>query len=334
MFFFLFIFQMEDNRILESLNTTEVTTFIIVGFPGAKKLQIVYFITFLLIYLLTILGNIVLLVTLKTEPSLHTPMYFFLSNLAVLEIGYTTVTLPKLLAISLGRARAISLTSCLAQSYFFFFLGSTECFLLAVMAYDRYLAICNPLRYPILMFNRTCVYLAVGSWVTGFLNPCPSTILVGRLHFCGHIINHFFCDVPPLLKLSCTDTYISRTIIFFSSAVIVLGTFMLTMLSYACILSTLLRMTSTKGRHKAFSTCTAHLTVVSLYYGTVIFIYVNPAVQQSMEINKVVSFIYSVVTPMLNPVIYSLRNEDVKKALKRIMQKTFSPEESRQREIS
>lgn len=293
----------------------------------------VYFVTFLFIYLFTILGNFILLITLKTEPSLHTPMYFFLSNLAVLEIGYTSVTLPKLLAISLGRSQAISLTSCLAQSYFFFFLGSTECFLLAVMAYDRYLAICNPLRYPILMCNRTFICLALGSWVTGFINPCPSTILVGRLHFCGNVINHFFCDVPPLLQLSCTDTYVSRTIIFFSSAVIVLGTFMLTMLSYACIVATLLRMTSTKGRHKAFSTCTAHLTVVSLYYGTVIFMYVNPAVQQSMEINKVVSFIYSVVTPVLNPVIYSLRNEDVKKALKRMMQKNFCPEENR-REIS
>ncbi|XP_061447930.1 olfactory receptor 5AR1-like [Rhineura floridana] len=315
--------KMEDDIVLEKLNYTEVTTFIIAGFTGTKKLQVIYFIIFLLIYLLTLSGNIILLITLKTESSLHTPMYFFLSNLAVLEIGYTSVTLPKLLAISLGRAKAISLTACLAQSYFFFFLGSTECFLLAVMAYDRYVAICNPLRYPILMCNKICVYLALGSWVTGFLNPCPSTILVSRLHFCGNIINHFFCDVPPLLSLSCTNTYISRTIIFINSAVIVLGTFLLTMLSYACILATLLRMSSTKGRQKAFSTCTAHLTVVTLYYGTVIFIYVNPAGQHSMETNKVVSFIYSVVTPMLNPVIYSLRNEDVKKALEKMIFRRF-----------
>ncbi|XP_062992692.1 olfactory receptor 5B21-like [Elgaria multicarinata webbii] len=309
---------------MEKLNDTEVTTFIIVGFPGTRNIQILYFITFLLIYLLTLLGNIILLVTLKMESSLHTPMYFFLSNLAVLEIGYTSVTLPKLLAITLGGPKTISLTACLVQSYFFFFLGSTECFLLAVMAYDRYLAICNPLRYQTLMCNRACVCLALGSWMTGFLNPCPSTVLVSRLHFCGSIINHFFCDVPPLLSLSCTNTYISKTIIFISSAVIVLGTFLMTMLSYACILATLLRMSSRKGQQKAFSTCTAHLTVVSLYYGTVIFIYVNPAGKQSMENNKVVSFIYSVVTPMLNPLIYSLRNEDVKKSLKRLILRKFA----------
>ncbi|XP_033024505.1 olfactory receptor 6F1-like [Lacerta agilis] len=316
---------MEDDTVLEQLNYTGVTTFIIAGFTGTKKLQVIYFITFLLIYLLTLCGNVILLITLKTESGLHTPMYFFLSNLAILEIGYTTVTLPKLLAISLGRSKAISLTACLVQSYFFFFLGSTECFLLAVMAYDRYLAICNPLRYSTLMRSRMCIYLALASWVTGFLNPCPSTILVGRLHFCGNIIDHFFCDVPPLLSLSCTNTYISRTIIFISSAVIVLGTFLLTMLSYICILATLLRMSSAKGRQKAFSTCTAHLTVVSLYYGTVIFIYVNPRGQNSMEVNKVVSFIYSVVTPMLNPIIYSLRNEDVKKALKKMMLRRLCP---------
>nr|XP_056720450.1 olfactory receptor 11L1-like [Euleptes europaea] len=311
---------MEDNM---RINYTEVTKFIIVGFPGNKRIQILYFVIFLLVYLLTLLGNITLLFTLKAEPSLHTPMYFFLSNLAILEIGYTSVTVPKLLAISLGRARTISLTACLMQSYFFFFLGSTECFFLAVMAYDRYLAICNPLRYPILMCNRVCVFLAIGSWFTGFLNPCPSTILVSRLHFCGNIINHFFCDVPPLLTLSCRNTYISRTIIFISSAIIVLGTFMLTMLSYGCILATLLRMSSATSRQKAFSTCSAHLTVVSLYYGTVIFMYVSPAAKKSVEMNKVVSFIYSVVTPMLNPIIYSLRNEDVKKALKRMILKKF-----------
>lgn len=203
-----FGFQMEDNV---KINYTEVIKFIIVGFPGNKKIQILYFIIFLVIYLLTLLGNIILLFTLKAETSLHTPMYFFLSNLAVLEIGYTSVTLPKLLAVSIGTARHISLTACLTQSYFFFFLGSTECFFLAVMAFDRYLAICNPLRYPILMYNRVCVSLAIGSWFTGFLNPCPSTIMVGRLHFCSNVINHFFCDVPPLLSLSCSNIYISRT---------------------------------------------------------------------------------------------------------------------------
>ncbi|XP_060111076.1 olfactory receptor 5P51-like [Heteronotia binoei] len=317
---------MEDNMVFDKLNHTGISEFIIVGFPGNKNVQVLYFITFLFIYLLSLSGNITLLCALKAESSLHTPMYFFLSNLAVLEIGYTTVTLPKLLAISLARARTISLTACLVQTYFFFFLGSTECFLLAVMAYDRYLAICNPLRYSVLMCNRMCVFLVLGSWITGFLNPWPGIMLFSRLYFCGNIINHFFCDVPPLLSLSCSNTDVLRTTIFISSIFIVLGTVLLTMLSYACILATLLRMSSAKGRQKAFSTCSSHLTVVSLYYGTVIFTYVNPAAKQSMQINKMVSFIYSVVTPMLNPIIYSLRNEDVKKAVKRMMIRKFCPE--------
>ncbi|XP_077169475.1 olfactory receptor 5B21-like [Paroedura picta] len=317
--------KMKDNMGLGKLNYTGISEFIIVGFPGNMNVQVFYFIAFLFIYLLTLLGNITLLCTLKAESSLHTPMYFFLSNLAVLEIGYTSVTLPKLLAISLAGARAISLTACLVQTYFFFFLGSTECFLLAVMAYDRYLAICNPLRYTVLMSSRVCLFLALGSWLTGFLNPWPAIVLFCRLHFCGNIINHFFCDVPPLLNLSCSNTDFLRTTIFVSSVLIVLGTVLLTILSYACILATLLNMTSATGRQKAFSTCSAHLTVVSLYYGTVIFTYVNPTAKQSTEINKMVSFIYSVLTPMLNPIIYSLRNENVKKAVKRMMIRIYCP---------
>ncbi|XP_077169479.1 olfactory receptor 11L1-like [Paroedura picta] len=306
-----------------TLKYTGSPKFILAGFTGNKDIQVLYFIIFLLIYLLTLLGNIILLITLRAESSLHTPMYFFLSNLAVLEIGYTSVTLPKLLAISLGTAKTISLPECLVQTYFFFFLGSTECFLLAVMAYDRYLAICNPLRYSTLMCNRVCVFLSLGSWITGFLNPCPPIIMFSRLHFCGNVINHFFCDIPPLLNLSCSNTHVLSTAIFISSFVIVLGTFLLTMLSYAVILFNLLKMSSAKGRQKAFSTCSAHLTVVLLLYGTVIFMYVTPAAQQSRETNKLVSFIYSGVTPMLNPVVYSLRNEDVKKALKRMMLRKF-----------
>ncbi|XP_054849874.1 olfactory receptor 11L1-like [Eublepharis macularius] len=308
-----------------TLNYTGVSMFIIIGFPGNKNVQVLYFIIFLLIYLLTLLGNITLLFILKAEPSLHTPMYFFLSNLAVLEIGYTSVTVPKLLAISLGRAKSISFTACLVQTYFFFFLGSTECFLLAVMAYDRYLAICNPLRYSTLMCNRVCVFLALGAWITGFLNPCPPVIMFSRLHFCANIINHFFCDIPPLLSLSCGNTSVLRMTIFINSTCIGFGTFLLTMLSYACILATLLRMSSATGRQKAFSTCSAHLIVVLLMYGTVIFMYVTPAAQQSTEINKMVSFIYSVVTPMLNPIVYSLRNEDVKRALRRMMLRKLCP---------
>ncbi|KAM7150899.1 olfactory receptor 11L1-like [Macrochelys suwanniensis] len=304
---------------LEQCNHSTVTEFIILGFPATQDFQVLFFTIFLLIYLLTILGNILLLVTLWTEPHLHTPMYFFLSNLSVLEIGYTSVTVPKLLAIFLVRDRAISLTACLVQSYFFFFLGSTECFLLAVMAYDRYLAICNPLRYPMVMSSKMCARLALSSWGSGCLNPCIPIFLASRLQFCGAIINHFFCDVQPVLSLSCTDPYVSANTIFISSTIIVLGSFLLTSLSYVCILVTILRMSSTKGHQKAFSTCTAHLTVVSLYYGTVIFMYISPAARKSMEINKLVAVVYSVVTPMLNPIIYSLRNEDVKKALRRMI---------------
>ncbi|XP_048372506.1 olfactory receptor 6F1-like [Sphaerodactylus townsendi] len=308
-----------------TLNNPGASTFILVGFPGNKNVQVLYFIIFLLIYLFTLLGNIILLLTLKAESNLHTPMYFFLSNLAVLEIGYTSVTVPKLLEISLGKEGAISFPACFMQTYFFFFLGSTECFLFAVMAYDRYLAICHPLRYSTLMCNRVCIFLSLGSWITGFINPCPPVIVLSRLHYCDNIINHFFCDCVPLLSLSCSNTYVLSTAIFVSSFVIVLGTFLLIMLSYACILVTLLRMSSATNRQKAFSTCSAHLTVVLLFYGTVIFMYVSPTPQQTMEINKVVSFIYSVVTPMLNPIVYSLRNENVKKGLKRLMLRKFYP---------
>ncbi|XP_006114098.2 olfactory receptor 6F1-like [Pelodiscus sinensis] len=304
-------------------NRSTVTEFIILGFPSTKDFQVLFFTLFLLIYLFTILGNILLLLTLWTEPHLHIPMYFFLANLSVLEIGYTSVTVPKLLAVFLARARVISLTACLAQSYFFFFLGSTECFLLAIMAYDRYLAICNPLRYPMLMSSKTCAWLAFGSWGCGLLTPSLPNFLVRQLQFCGAVLDHFFCDVPPLLSLSCTDPYVSANTIFVSAAIIVLGSFLLTSLSYAYILATVLRMSSSKGRQKAFSTCTAHLTVVCLYYSTVIFMYVTPTARQSMDVNKVVAVVYSVLTPMLNPLIYSLRNEDVKKALRRMMLRIF-----------
>ncbi|XP_025069049.1 olfactory receptor 11L1-like [Alligator sinensis] len=308
---------------MKTWNQSTVTEFIILGFPSTKHIQILLFISFLFTYILTILGNITLLVTLQREPRLRTPMYFFLSTLYVLEIGYTSVTVPKLLSVFLNRDRAISLSACLVQSYFFFLLGSTECFLLAAIAYDLYLAICNPLRYPALMSSKMCIQLALFCCVTGFLNPCLPTFLVSRLKFCGSIINLFFCDVPPLLSLSCTDAYVSATTIFISSSIIVLGSFLMTSLSYTCILVTILKMTSSKGCQKAFSTCTYHLTVVSLYYGTVIFMYTSPEAQKSMKVNKVVSVVYSVGTPMLNPIIYSLRNEDVKKTLRKMLLNMF-----------
>lgn len=303
-------------------NDSSVTEFIIVGFPSTRDVEVSLFILFLSLYLLSVTGNIIIIMTLKMDTQLHTPMYFFLGNLSFLDVGYTTVTVPKLLSILLTGVRTIPFAGCLLQSYFFFFLGTAECFLLAVMAYDRYIAICYPLRYSVIMSQKVCVLLIIGSWVGGCMAPLVAAFLVISLPFCGpNIVNHFFCDIPPLLKLACVDTSITQKVIFLLSALVILGTFLSTVVSYLYIVITILRISSSEGRHKAFSTCASHLTVVSLYYGTVIFMYVSPTTRSSFNMNKIVAVVYSVVTPTLNPMIYSLRNQDMKKALKKILLK-------------
>ncbi|KAK9397164.1 olfactory receptor [Crotalus adamanteus] len=297
-----------------------ITTFLILGFPNTRKVEIALFFVFLTMYLLTVTGNIIIIITVNTDNHLQTPMYFFLGNLSLLDIGYTSSTVPILLSILLRNVHTISLVGCISQSYFFFFLGSAECFLLAVMAYDRYIAICYPLRYPTIMNRRICVIFVIICWISGCLSPLVAALMLIKLPFCGpKVINHFFCDIPPLLKLACIDTSQIQQIVFLLSAMVILSTFLCTIISYIYIGITILKIPSSHGRHKAFSTCASHLTVVSLYYGTVIFMYVSPTTRSSFDLNKVIAVIYSVVTPMLNPMIYTLRNQDMKTALTRII---------------
>ncbi|XP_030042232.1 olfactory receptor 11L1-like [Microcaecilia unicolor] len=299
-------------------HVSNVTEFLLLGFSNVRELQILLFVLFLLFYLLTITANILIITVVRTESCLHKPMYFFISSFSFLEIWYTTVTEPKMLTGLLTGNKTISSISCIAQFYFIFFLGATQHFLLAVMAYDRYLAICNPLRYSTIMTNSICGQLVVGSWVVGCLSISLPAALMSRLVFCGpNMIDHFFCDFSPLLKLSCTDTSLNEIIFSVVAWTVILGCFLVTMVSYICIVITILRIPSSVGRQKAFSTCASHLTVVSIFFGTVIFMYVRPKAKESSHIDKVISVFYSVIIPLLNPMIYSLRNKEMKDALKK-----------------
>ncbi|XP_029435433.1 olfactory receptor 6F1-like [Rhinatrema bivittatum] len=301
---------------MESENQTTVTTFILLGFSSFPELKILLFLLFGSVYILTIIGNITIIAVIKNDSHLHTPMYFFLTNFSFLEICYTSNIVPKMLYDILTENRSVSLLACIMQLYFFGSLGSTECFLLGVMAYDRYLAICHPLHYRTLMNNRACLQLAASSWLSGFLATLIAVSLFSQLHFCGpNKIKHFFCDLQPVLKLSCTDTFLPETIAGTFASIILLGSCLLTIGSYVQIISTILRIPSSEGRQKAFSTCISHLTVVLIFYGAMIFMYVKPVTISSFDFNKILAVLYTVVTPVLNPFIYTLRNKDVKKAL-------------------
>ncbi|XP_078496627.1 olfactory receptor 6F1-like [Lissotriton helveticus] len=301
-------------------NCTDVINFILLGFSIGAELQILFFFVFLSIYILTLTANITIITLVKLDQQLHTPMYLLLSHLSFLEIFYTSTIVPKLLA-NLLQKNSISLLGCLAQIYFYFSLGSTEFFLLGVMAVDRYIAICNPLRYTAIMNGKVCLQATATCWLVAFLSVFFLVILISKLPFCGpNSINHFFCDIPPLLKLSCSDTQILESVVFFFACSIILTSFLLTIVSYVFIVSTILRIPSQKGRQKAFSTCASHFTVVVILYGTVIFIYVRPSFKQVMNFNKFVGVFNTVVTPLLNPIIYCLRNKEVKVAV----QKQFS----------
>ncbi|KAM4636900.1 olfactory receptor 6X1-like [Discoglossus pictus] len=243
-------------------------------------------------------------------------MYFFLNNFSFLEICYTTVTVPKMLFDLLSGNMIISFNSCLTQMYFFFLFGTTEFFILALMGFDRYLAICRPLHYPTIMNKSFCYQLILGSWISGCMVPVIPTIVLSHKPFCGSkIINHFFCDVGPLVKLSGPDTVFLDAIVFLVSAIVVLGSLLLVTVSYVFIISAILRITSSFGRRKAFSTCASHFSVVTIFFGTVIFMYLRPSSGDNYEMDKAVSVFYSVITPALNPVIYSFRNKEVKNAL-------------------
>ncbi|XP_053903965.1 olfactory receptor 11L1-like [Malaclemys terrapin pileata] len=303
----------EDNR-------TVITEFILLGFRNLPELQILLFLVFLVIYIVTMSGNILIIALVVADQHLHTPMYFFLGNLSFLETCYTSTILPRMLARLLTGDRTISVSGCFAQLSCFGSLAATECYLLAAMSYDRYLAICKPLRYAALMNGRLCLQLTAGSWISGFLSCVIIMCFMSQLTFCGpNEIDHFFCDFSPMLKLSCSDTSMITLVSFILASLDSPCPFLLTVTSYVCIIATILRIPSTTGRKKAFSTCSSHLIVVTVFYGTLMTVYLLPKTNTLKALNKVFSVFYTVLTPMLNPLIYSLRNKAVKEALRKVI---------------
>ncbi|XP_077137089.1 olfactory receptor 10A7-like [Ranitomeya variabilis] len=302
---------------MNAANQTRVKEFIILGFYEVKEIQLALFVIFLVMYILTFTQHAIIIVVIHLDYHLHTPMYFYLTNLSILEIGYVTVTVPNMLSNLLSSKKTISVNACFSQLYIFFILGSAECFLLTTMAYDRYLAICNPLHYNGIMNRKVCIKLAGGCWLAGLFSPLIPTNFLFRLPFCrANVINHFFCDSAPLLNLACQNINSIEIINFVLGSIILLVSLSLTMISYIKIILTILKITTADGRKKSFSTCTSHLIIVSIFYGTAIFTYVRPRTN-AFSFNKIVSLIYSVITPMINPMIYSLRNNDIKQALKK-----------------
>ncbi|CAI9592814.1 unnamed protein product [Staurois parvus] len=269
-------------------------------------------------YIITLSGNLLLITVVRINQKLQTPMYFFLSNLSFIDIGFSSTIVPKILVNTLVKDRSISLLGCAMQMFFHLGLGGTECVILAVMAYDRFAAICRPLHYNTIMNKMLCASLVVGSWSICFLNSAIHVALTFQLPFCkSHHVNHFFCEVPPFLRMSCRDTSLNEIGMYISAGILGLFAFCLTLISYVHIISTILKIRSSQGRRKVFSTCGSHLTVVGLYYGTLLFMYLRPRSIKTPELDKSLSIVYTVVTPMLNPLVYSIRNEDVKNTVKR-----------------
>ncbi|XP_075830920.1 olfactory receptor 5P69-like [Microtus pennsylvanicus] len=308
--------------LLEEGNHTAVTEFILLGLTDDPVLKLILFTIILCIYLVTMSGNLSTILLIKVSSQLHHPMYFFLSHLASTDIGYSSSVTPNMLVNFLVNQSTISYLGCFIQLGSAAFLGAVECFLLAAMAYDRFIAICNPLLYSTKMSTQVCTLLVVGSYIGGLLNSSSFALSFLSFVFCEpNKINHFYCDFAPLVELSCSDVSVSAVVTFFSAASVTMITVFVIAVSYTYILITILKIRSTEGRQKAFSTCTSHLTAVTLFYGTITFIYVMPKSSYSTDQNKVVSVFYMVVIPMLNPLIYSLRNNEIKGALKRQLHK-------------
>nr|XP_017202674.1 olfactory receptor 13C4 [Oryctolagus cuniculus] len=311
---------------MDRLNQTFVKEFILLGLSGYAKLEMVFFAMILAMYLVVLIGNGVLIIASICDSRLHTPMYFFLGNLSFLDICYTSSSVPSTLVSLISKKRTISFYGCAVQMFFGFAMGSTECFLLGMMAFDRYVAICNPLRYPIFMSKVVYVLMASVSWLSGGINSVVQTSLAMRLPFCGNnIINHFTCEILAVLKLACADISLNIITMVISNTAFLVIPLLVIFFSYMFILYTILRMNTATGRHKAFSTCSAHLTVVIIFYGTIFFMYAKPKSQDLMgednlqTSDKLISLFYGIMTPMLNPIIYSLRNRDVKTAVKYLL---------------
>ncbi|XP_063785655.1 olfactory receptor 10A7-like [Pseudophryne corroboree] len=299
----------------ETVNATLATEFILMGFEKLHKLQVLIFLLVLMIYCMTICGNLMIITLVCYSKNLQSPMYFFLTQLSLSDILLTTDIVPKMLEVVLNGVSAISFIGCITQFFFFSFSECLQCFMLTVMSYDRYLAICNPLCYVSIMNHNLCLKMVIMSWLLSFSVALMNTVSVSSLQFCGsNIIDHFFCDYSPLLKLSCSDTYIVELDGMISSYPVIVFPFVIIIISYINIIWIIIRIPSASGRQKTFSTCSSHLTAVSSFYTTLISMYVLPAREQSMSMSKVRSLLYTVVTPLLNPIIYSLRNKDIKNA--------------------
>ncbi|KAM5339935.1 olfactory receptor 11G2-like [Glossophaga mutica] len=301
-------------------NSSTITGFILLGFPCPREEQVLLFVLFSAVYLLTLMGNGSITCAVRWDPRLHTPMYILLANFSFLEICYVTSTVPNMLANILSDTKVISFSGCFLQFYFFFSLGSTECFFLAIMAFDRYLAICRPLHYPTIMTGHLCTNLVVGCWGLGFLWYLIPITIISQMSFCGsRIIDHFLCDPGPLLALTCKKDPVVELVFSILGPLPLIILFIFITMSYALVLRAVLKVPTAAGRRKAFSTCGSHLAVVSLFYGSVVVMYGSPASEHEAGMQKVVTLFYSVVTPLLNPVIYSLRNKDIKKALQKFL---------------
>ncbi|XP_049641549.1 olfactory receptor 5AC1-like [Suncus etruscus] len=303
-------------------NKTYITEFVLTGLTDIPELQLPLFLVFLVIYLTTMVGNLGLIFLIWKNPHLHTPMYLFLGSLAFEDACSSSSITPKMLVNFLSKTQMISLVECITQFYFFASSANTECFLLVVMAYDRYVAICNPLIYPVIMSKNFSIHLLVISYAIGFLHPMMHVGLLFRLSFCNsNVIHYFYCEILQLLKISCTDPAVNMILIIIFSILIQTSTFIIIITSYCFILFAILKKKSTKGRSKAFSTCSAHLLSVSLFYGTLFFMYVRPGSGSAENKDKMYSLFYTIVIPFLNPFIYSLRNKEVLDALKRVINK-------------
>nr|XP_056707046.1 olfactory receptor 1019-like isoform X2 [Euleptes europaea] len=301
-------------------NHTEVTEFVFLGIVEDPQIQVVLFVVFLTIYLINLVGNMGMIFLIVLSPHLHSPMYIFLSQLSFLDLCYSSAIGPKMLVDFLTERKVISFAGCVAQLFVFGAFVDTECFLLAAMAYDRYVAICSPLQYSIIMSRKVYICLILGSYAAGVGNTVVQTISLFTLDYCSsNVINHFFCDMPPLFALSCSDTHINEMLLFACASFLEFSSLTVILVSYIFILSTILKINSANGRHKPFSTCASHLTGVTLFYGTIIFMYLRPSSAYALGEDKWASVFYTLIIPMMNPLIYSVRNKEVKEAFKKIM---------------
>ncbi|KAM4013521.1 olfactory receptor 5AR1-like [Anomaloglossus baeobatrachus] len=306
------------SRVVDPFNQSSETRFILLGLSDVPYLKVIGFLSFLVIYMITLLANFLLIISVRINPKLHTPMYFFLTNLSFIDICFSTTVVPKMLKNTLSTDKSVSLVECAIQMHFHLGFGSTECFLLAFMAYDRFAAICRPLHYATIMSKKMCISMAAGSWITSFIHSILEVTYTFQMSFCSsNHVNHFFCEVPPFFKISCSDTWLHEVIMFITATIITILTFLLILISYVQIVSTIVKINSSDRSYKTISTCISHIIVVTFYYGTIMILYLRPHSLTNPNMDRSVAILYTAVTPMLNPIIYSVRNKDVKNTVRK-----------------